>query len=104
MQLAQKLVHQGSSDVLAMDLIMKPQAVTYGRNRKRRDDRQAIVTVPGVLDGSFAAWSPRAHANRLQHKAAFVEKNDASMPFRPPFLSVAIPALASVRWPPRRAL
>src|SRR5579875_328405 len=45
--------------------------------RDRRDHQESIVTVPTILNRRLRAWCPGAAYHGLEHKAAFVVKDDA---------------------------
>jgi hypothetical protein len=63
--------------VALMDLENKPDPTSQGGYRERRDNRESVMTVPTVLDGCLPLGRLAAAYDRLEHKAAFVEKDDA---------------------------
>ena len=89
-------------DVATLQVVVKADVAVTRRQRQGNHRRQSIATVPSILDRRLAGRSPGTTAIRLQHKATFVEKNDASLPTKPPFLSAANPACANDEWSPRR--
>ena len=90
------------ADILGMDMKVQSQTPPFWGNSDSRDDREAVVAVPTVLDRRFAFRRPCPATHRLQHKAAFIRKNDTiSLPMRF-FLYGANPAVASVGWLSRR--
>jgi len=66
------------ADVLIVDLKVKPQAFALGRDGEGRDGRKTVMSVPTLVDGGVSSGSPRAAEHRLKHKAAFVNKDDAT--------------------------
>lgn len=56
------------------------------------------MPIPDTLDGRLAPRSPRAPTNRLKQIACFIEKNDASLSSRAPFLCEANPSCAIAEW------
>ena len=75
-----------------------PRSFAQGRHR-----RDAIVSVPGMLHGRVAAFGPHSTAERLQQKATFIDKNQASLPLGALFLTVASARSASGRFRLRAA-
>lgn len=71
----------------------RPRSFAQGRHR-----RDAIVSVPGMLHGRVAALGPHATTERLQQKATFVDKNQASLPLDALFLTAASARPASGRF------
>ena len=59
------------------------------------DNRQAVMSVPAILDGRLASGRPGATHHRLEHKAAFIEHHDTPAVAAGFFLSVAILPYAS---------
>lgn len=101
--LKQEPDHVVRTGVVRQQLKVKTRQTSRGRESHHRDGRQAIVPIPGPLDGGLATGSPGPPSHRLQHEAAFIQESDASLLRGPPFLCAAIPCAANVRWPLHRA-
>jgi len=99
---AEKWNHLLRANVVRMNLKIKPQPPTLGRDGNSRDNREPIMVVPTVLDGRLTCRSPRSATYQLQHKAAFIWKNDAISLLTRFFLYAANPAIANAEWPARR--
>lgn len=56
------------------------------------------MSIPTVQDRCLAPWRPGAANQRLEHKTAFVRKNDATSGFACVFLYVASLSFANLRW------
>jgi len=65
------------TNVVVVDLERGADPSPHRRECDGADDAQAVVAIPGSLDGSFAARSPGAAIDGLQAKPGFVEKNNA---------------------------
>ena len=83
------------ADVVRNELKVKAQLATYGVDRENRHGRQTVMPIPSILDRCLALRCPRSTADRLQHKAALIEKNHARLLSTPPFLFAATPSSAS---------
>lgn len=83
------------ADVVPLDIEVKPQAATSWRDADSRYRRKPISSVPTVKDWSLPTWCPSTTDHGLEHKAAFVQKNDATSVSSGFFLYVANPALAN---------
>ena len=90
--------HVVGTDIVWQQLKVETWRTARGRESQNRDGRQSIVTIPRPLDWGLAAWSPGAAPHRLQHEAAFIKENDASLLFGPLFLCEAILRDANFRW------
>jgi hypothetical protein len=64
------------ADVVVEYLKVKSQPSGYCRDSNRRYGREPLASVPGVLNRSSTLWRPGSSDCWLQHKAAFVGKND----------------------------
>lgn len=53
------------------------------------DGRNAVTSIPGALNGRMASRCPHSSPRWLQQKAAFIEKNQASLTFEALFLVAA---------------
>lgn len=65
------------------------------------DCRNAVASVPRTLEGRVTCRGPHAPPRGLQQKPAFIEKNQASLPFEALFLVAATIRDASLQCPPR---
>lgn len=99
MHLPQELRHVGRACVVVEQVVVQTEAFRPGSAGQRRQCRDAIVSVPRMLDGRPTHRSPHAPSQRLQQIATFVEKNQASLPFEALFLAAAIRRGATERWP-----
>jgi hypothetical protein len=66
-----------STDVSCLQVIVETYLRTMRWNRQRSDSRYSISPIPYVLNRRMAQRRPSPTPIRLQHKARFVEKNDA---------------------------
>lgn len=73
-------LHEG--DVVIVYLKVQAKPTVEGSQRYRRDNRQAVVPIPTVLDWRLTLRCPRAAHRWLQHEATFVYENDT-----PPLLT-----------------
>ena len=90
------------NDVVIEDVEVQAQTPTLRGNGNGRDDRKTIPPVPAVMNRRLPFRSPSTSDQRLEHKAAFVRKNDAK-PVSACFFSYAAnPCSASERWLLRR--
>lgn len=89
-------------DIVVGDVEVESQMFALRRDADRRDNRQAIVSIPTKVNGCLAFWRPRSTHGRLQHKAGFIEKYDAFAVSSRFFLSAANPSCANARWFARR--
>ena len=64
------------ADVVPLDIEVKPQATTSWRDADSRYRRKPISSIPTVEDWSLPTWCPSTTDHGLEHKAAFVQKND----------------------------
>lgn len=79
----------------------KPTGPRCATNRRQRTD--PVVAIPSMLDGRITLRGPHSSSQRLQQIAAFIEKNQASLPFEALFLAAANPRGANGRWLARPA-
>ena len=101
MDFPQELRHVGRACIVVEQFVVQPEPFSPGCAGNGRHRRDAIVSIPGTLDGRVSRRSPHAPPQRLQQIATFVEKNQASLPFEALFLAAAISRGASGRWPVR---
>lgn len=89
------------SDIPVEQIEIKSQSSACRRNCNGRDNREPIPSVPTVMNWRLATRSPSTPHHRLQHKPAFVSKNDGFTAFSRVFLSVASRFFARPQWPLR---
>jgi len=82
---------------------IQPHPAASGRNRERRNRRDAIPTVTVPQQGSFAHGCPCFTYRGDEQKTAFVQKRQVCAPFQGFFLSWAMSNVSNWQWPPRRA-
>jgi hypothetical protein len=92
-----KRLHLLGSNVMAKQPEIKSQSSACWRNTDRRYNREPVSAVPTVLYRCLTARCPSASDNRLEHKAAFVSKNDGSIAFSGVFLSAASRSLSMIQ-------
>jgi hypothetical protein len=68
---------------------VEPKPFRPRRPRDGGDRRDAVAPIPSVLNGSSPSRRPHMLSQRLQHIAAFIEENHASLPIEALFLSAA---------------
>lgn len=89
MNLAHELNEIGRSRVMVQQFIVQAQSRGPRRSRHGGNRRDPIAPIPRALDRRAAFWRPHASSQRLEQVAAFVEKNQASLPFEALFLVAA---------------
>jgi len=77
---------------------------TVRGNRDCADGRESIAAIPLAKDRRLAPGCPGSSDHRLEHEAAFIEKDHASAGSAGVFLYGASARSATSQWPPRRAL
>ncbi len=102
-QLAEERDDLGTGDVAHVEIEVQPEAVATRGHSERRDDGDLVtpITMPkvrSVPDGRPGL----AHVGN-QEKPAFVEEHEMRAPAHSVFLTGAIRAASTGRWPPRRA-
>lgn len=102
-QLGDEVFDCGRVDILGMDAEVNAQATLFGRNGNRRNDGEAVVAVPRIVDRSLSPWRPRPADHRLQHEPALVQKDKGGVIGPRFFLTPAKPLDANGRWLPRLA-
>lgn len=90
--------------IVIQELVIQSQPQRPGSSRDGGERRNAVAPVPCSLERSVACRSPHAPPQRLQQKATFIEKNQASLLSEALFLVAAKCRDAIGRWPPRCAL
>ena len=103
MKYSQKLGRLRPMNVAVLQVVVEADVSMAWRQRQSDHRRQPIPSVPSILHRRLTRGSPGPSAKGLQHKAAFVEKNHASLATTPPFLSAANLASANEEWFSRRA-
>lgn len=78
MQAAQEMHHVGCLAVGLLNLEMKLRPLSLRGKCDGTDHGESRVAIPRIEYGSLTARSPSAAAKRLQHKAAFIEEDNAS--------------------------
>src|SRR5207249_4589292 len=101
MHSAKKSDHVGGACIMAQEVVVQAETLCPGSAGERRQGRDAVPTVPGVLHRRLSARSPHAAAEGLQQETALVEKNQASLPFGALFLAAATRRGASGQSPVR---
>ncbi len=105
-QMLQKVRHEEfeiiGTDVVRLKVEIEPQMTAFGRDAEGRNDRKPVPSVPTIENGSLSAWRPSPAHQRLEHKAGFVQQNDATPCSSRFFLSGTNPLDAISRWPSRR--
>ena len=84
--------------------VVQTDMPTARRERKCANRGETVATIPHALNRRLAGRRPGSSAIGLEHKATFIEKNDASLPFEAPFLFAATFGGAIVRFPLRQLL
>ena len=93
----------GGAGIMIEQLVIQAEA-TRPRSAAERGHRgDAVMPVPGVLHRGLPALGPDASPQGLQQKAAFVDKNQASLSLGALFLIAASARLSSGRFPSRAA-
>src|SRR6266699_1176057 len=98
MNVSQKLHHVGGVGIVVEQRVVQPESLRPRRAGKGCHRGDPVVPSPGMLDGRLSHGSPYTPPQWLQQIAAFVEKNQASLPFEALFLTAAILRGASGRW------
>jgi len=81
---------------------IQTQVMPFRRNSNRRDGREPVMSGPIIQQRCFSPWCPGTADQRLQHKATFIRKNDATTGSLGFFLYVASLSCATLRWLFRR--
>ena len=84
-------------DIVAVDGKVQPQPSALGRNGESRNSRETIASIPTIVDGRLALRSPGSSHDRLEHKAGFVNENNATAVSSRFFLSAANRVCATFR-------
>lgn len=90
------------NNVVVKNLKIQPQMSPPGRNGDCRNDRQPVSSIPTVMNGCLPSGSPCSANHWLEHKAAFIRKNDIMPPFLSLFLYKATCIFAIWQWLLRR--
>lgn len=98
MQFGDEVFHHGRLDVLGIDAEVNAQASLFGRKGDRRDDGEAVMAVPRIVDRGLPPGRPRTADHRLQLEPALVQKDKGGVIGPPFFLSPAKPRDAKRRW------
>ncbi len=96
MKLTNERLHLVSTDVVIVNLEVQSKPATLWRDGDRRNDRQTVVPIPTIVDWRVASRSPGSTHHRLEHEAAFIDKNDATTGSSRFFLCAANPWCANV--------
>jgi len=94
----------GSDVLLGLHPPVEPEPFATWGHGENANDGETIVTLPVSQDGRLASRSPCPPHQRLEHKAALIEENEASTFPTSVFLYAAIFAAATARSRPRLAL
>jgi len=73
------------ADVVIMELEVQAHPAPLRRHGESRNGRETVVTIPTVLDRSLPLGRPGAAYHRLEHKAAFVNQDNAPASLAPFF-------------------
>lgn len=103
MDFAHKLDEIRRSCIVIQQFVVQPQPQRPGGSGDGGDRRDSIPSIPRTLQGSVALRRPHTPPQRLQQKATFVEKNQASLTLEALFLVAAKIRDASGQCPPRFA-
>lgn len=90
--------------IVIQEFVVQSQPQRPGSTRDGGDRRNAVASVPGTLNGRVASRGPHSPPRRLQQKATFVEKHQASLTFEALFLGAARCRDATGQCPPRCVL
>src|SRR5439155_12883536 len=90
-------------DVLRLHPPIQAQAAPARGHREHAGDRETIMTLPLPEQRRLAPWCPRPPDQRLEHKAALIQEDEALAGAPRVFLYAATGAAASARSRPRRA-
>ena len=86
-------------DISGLQVEVKTESMANWRDADGRDSRKSVVSSPTIQKRCLCSRRPGAAYQRLQHKAGFIGKNDATTSSAGFFLYVANPAFANARWP-----
>lgn len=89
MNLSHELNEIGRSRVMVQKFIIQPQSRGPRRSGHSSNRCDPIATIPRPLDRRAAFRCPHASSQRLQQIPAFIDKNQASLPFEALFLVAA---------------
>ena len=67
-----------AGDILCVDREVEVEAPSLGRETKAADNREAVVLLALVVDRRLAFRRPGSAQDRLEHKAALVDKNNGA--------------------------
>jgi len=98
MHRAQESNDVGGMGVVIQKIVIHPEAIRPRCAAQGRHRGDAVVPIPGVLHWSVAALRPHPTPQRLQHKATFVDENQASLAVGALFLVAASARSASGRF------
>jgi hypothetical protein len=105
MQLPQKLDYLFRYETICRELKIKRRMFVRRGQCQCTDCRHSpIMLCRNQLQWCMSTWRPRALPVRLQQKACFVDKNDASFVAKPPFLYGAIRIFSNARRSPESVL
>jgi len=97
-----KALDLGGTEVVLLEPKAQGQMLSLRRDRDRRNSGEAVVAFPTVLEGRVPLGTPGPADHRLEHKAGFIEKNEAPAASSSFFLSAASLVDATGRWLLRR--
>ena len=89
-------------NIMVNHVKIKAQPSANWRDSKSRDNRKPIPAIPAVMNRCLSSRRPCTTDHRLEHKAAFVHKNNGSTAFSGVFLYAASRSFAMLRWLLRR--
>jgi len=75
--------------IVVQEFVVQSQPQRPWRACDGGDCRNAVTSIPGTLNRRVASGCPHSSSRRLQQKAAFIEKNQASLTFEALFLVAA---------------
>ena len=100
--LSEKRHHIVAAEVLLLDMKVQTEPPALWRHRKCRNSGKPVMSVPHLQDGCLSSRRPCAPAHWLEHKACFVNNDDAAAMFSSVFLYAASASAATAESPPRR--
>jgi len=89
MDIADKADEIRGPRIVIQEFVVQSQPQRPGCARDGGDRRNAVTSIPGTLNGRVASGCPHSSPGWLQQKAAFIEKNQASLTFEALFLVAA---------------
>jgi hypothetical protein len=96
--------HFCATDVVGILSPVKTKPPSKRCQRDRANGGEPITAIPLAQNGRLPSRGPRTPNQRLEHKAAFIDKDHASTGSPGVFLYGATVPSATFRWPPRLSL